>query len=102
MTTNKPEVLAYHHINKESSEHRGVSLRHDASCIATLIRTEPLSRLSDYEALQAECEKLRKDAERYRYIRKGNQWIVAATQTGVHLDGEVLDELVDSEMEQQK
>lgn len=26
-------------------------------------------RLSDYEALQAECEKLRKDAERYRWLR---------------------------------
>lgn len=51
---------------------------------------------------QAECEKLRKDAERYRYIRMGNHWITAATQTGCHVDGENLDELIDSEMEQQK
>lgn len=61
---------------------------------------EPLVRLSDYEALQAECEALRKDAERYRCIRKGNQWVVAATQTGAQVDGEVLDNLIDNEMEQ--
>lgn len=53
-------------------------------------------------AMQAECEKLRKDADMYRYIRKGNQWIVAATQTGFHIDGEDLDDIIDSEMEQQK
>lgn len=53
--------------------------------------------LSDYEALHAECEKLRKDAERYGYIREGNHWIVAATQTGVHLDGKNLDDLIDEE-----
>lgn len=49
----------------------------------------------------SECEQLRKDAERYRYLRKGNQWVVAATKTGFHLDGEELDDLLDSEMEQQ-
>lgn len=54
MTTNKPEVVAYHHINKENPEHRAVSLHHDASCTSTLINTEPLIRLSDYEALQVE------------------------------------------------
>lgn len=53
-------------------------------------------------SLQSECEELRKDAERYRYIKKGNQWVVAATQTGYQLDGEDLDDLIDSEMEQQK
>lgn len=41
----------------------------------------------------------RKDAERYRHIRNGSQWVVAATQIGFHVDGENLDELVDSEME---
>ena len=30
---------------------------------------DPLIRLSDYEALQAECENLRKDAARYRWLR---------------------------------
>lgn len=60
-----------------------------------------VTELVDYEALQAECEKLRKDAERYRYIKKGNQWIIAATQTGSQVDGEDLDDLIDSEMGEQ-
>ena len=59
MTTNKPEVVAYHHIAKKSPGHRAVSLHHDANCTSTLIKTEPLIRLSDYQELQAECEKLR-------------------------------------------
>ena len=56
MTTNKPEIVAYHH---ESPEHRAVSLHHDASCTSTPIKTEPLIRLSDYQQLRAECEMLR-------------------------------------------
>lgn len=54
------------------------------------------------QALIFECEKLRKDAERYRYLKRGRNWIVAATQTGTQLDGEDLDDLIDREMEQQK
>lgn len=82
MTTNKPEVVAYHHINKENPGHRGVSLHHDASCTSTSASTEPLIRLSDYEALQAECEKLHKDADRYRWLRAigGRTWTGHATQ----------------------
>lgn len=53
------------------------------------------------KALQAENEKLRKDAERYRHIKKGRQWIVAA-KTGAQVGGVDLDDLIDSEMEQQK
>lgn len=49
-----------------------------------------------------EIQALRKDAERYQYIRKGNQWIVAATQTGSHIDGEELDNLIDGDLEKQK
>lgn len=63
MTTNKPEVVAYHHTNKENPEHRGVSLRRDLSCTSTLINTEPLIRLSDYQRLQAECYDLREKLE---------------------------------------
>lgn len=97
MTTNKPEVVAWKvrdeifHSKEDAVE---ASAFHSRHC-----DLEPLIRLSDYEALRDECEELRKDAKRYHYIRKGNQWIVAATQTGAHLDGEVLDDLVDSEME---
>ncbi len=63
MTTNKPEVVAYHHINKENPDQRGVSLYYDPNCTNTLTITEPLIRLSDYQRLQAEVEKLIKDAE---------------------------------------
>ena len=59
MTTNKPEVVAYHHITQKSPGHRAVSLHHDSSCTSAVITTEPLIRLSDYQELQAECEKLR-------------------------------------------
>lgn len=50
--------------------------------------------LEEVQALHA----LRKDAERYRYIKKGNQWIIAATQTGVQIAGEELDDLIDNEI----
>lgn len=43
-----------------------------------VVSSSPLIRISDYEALQAECESLRKDAERYRWIR---------LQVGVQLTG---------------
>ena len=57
MTTNKPEILAYrvglagepdlgHWFGEENAHPEGY-------------KAEPLIRLSDYEALQAECEKLR-------------------------------------------
>lgn len=81
MTTNKPEVFEVYRTRQGTLEN--------------------VVLLAEYEALQAECEELRKDAERYRYIKKGNQWVVAATKTGFHLDGEELDDLMDSEMEQQ-
>lgn len=69
MTTNKPEVVAYHHSNKTNPDIRGVSLFHDPNRISKYEITEPLIRLSDYEALQAENERLRKYAERYRWLR---------------------------------
>lgn len=49
MTTNKPEVV-------------GLEVKAHGS--------SPLIRLSDYEALAAECEKLRKDAETERAIQR--------------------------------
>ena len=48
MTTNKPKVVGLE---------------------VTAHSSSPLIRLSDYEALAAECEKLRRDAERYRWLR---------------------------------
>src|SRR5690554_4607010 len=94
MTTSKPEVKRYDCTSGGRS--------HCYGCYA-MTETEDGYYVSaeDYEALQAECEKLRKDAERYRYIKKGNQWIIAATKTGFQVDGEDLDDLIDSEMGEQ-
>lgn len=58
MTVIKPKVEAYLHSNKENSDHRGVSLLHDASCTSTLTDTVPLIRLNDYEALHTEYVRL--------------------------------------------
>lgn len=61
MKTNRPEVVAYFLSHKGSSQ-VGVRLleNHDPSCVSSNWNYEPLVRLSDYEALQSECEKLRK------------------------------------------
>lgn len=57
MTTNKPEVSVVY------------SLRTDES--------DKMVLLSDYEILQAECEKLRKDSERYWWLADNcvSDWI---------------------------
>lgn len=147
MTTNKPEVVAYLHSDKENQEHRGVSLHHDASCTSTFISTEPLIRLSEYEALQAECEelgkdlaetelralkfihqcnahvelyqelrcerdqlqteceKLRKDAERYRWLRDKSESLhsfylsTPVWMTGVRFRPENVDSTIDAAMQ---
>lgn len=39
----------------------------DAPCFLPWWTNDPLIRLSDYAALQVECERLRLDAERYRW-----------------------------------
>lgn len=58
---------------------------------------------AELDRLREEVERLSKDAERYSYLRKGDQWIIAVTQTDCQVDGEKLDALIDSEiMEQQK
>lgn len=99
MTTNKPEVMGYA-VKRDLYPHERQDLHYIMQPTPDENFTVPLIRQYEYEALQTECEELRKDAERYRYIKKGNQWIVATTQTGAQLDGEVLDDLIDSEMEQ--
>lgn len=61
------------------------------------------ARAIEQAVLQSpEIQALHKDAKRYRYLKKGNQWIVAATQTGFHIDGGELDDLIDNELEKQK
>ena len=119
MTTNKPEVKRYNittdkydHPTPYETEHgRWVEYssykalqddrdqQYDMKVKAREQRDAVTEKLN---ALQAECEKLRNDAERYRYIKRGRNWIVAATQTGVQIDREELDDLIDREMEKQK
>lgn len=84
MITNNPEVQAIlvtcTDRDGETILSRGVRLieNHDPSCMNVNWNYEPLVRLSDYQKLQAECDQLRKDAERYRWIR---------LQVGVQLTG---------------
>ena len=58
----------------------------------------------DYEALQAECEKLRKDAERYRWLREHGRYsgkvLVDHADMGRVLRIEKqLDEIIDAEIQ---
>ena len=74
MTTNKPEVVAWRWrkpVVNDQGETVGETAwkLSDAPEFLPWWTNDPLVRLSDYEALQAECESLRKDAERYRWLR---------------------------------
>ena len=44
---------------------------------------DPLIRLSDYEALQAECENLRKDAARYQALVKSGNFAPSPFDNGM-------------------
>lgn len=63
MTTHKPEVVAYLATWKD-----GVIHTYNPPVITSdsIERSEPLIRLSDYEALQAECERLLEEVMRLR------------------------------------
>lgn len=80
MTSNKPDIQAF--LMKQDGHYEPyVSIQRDSGCTGMVY---PLVRLCDYEALQAECKKLRKDAERYRWLRDqcgtmGNLTIAKAT-----------------------
>lgn len=83
MTTNKPEVVAWRWrkpVVNDQGETVGATAWElgDAPEFLPWWTNDPLIRLKDYETLQAECEKLRRDAERYRWIR---------LQVGVQLTG---------------
>ena len=78
MTTDKPEVLAWRWrkpIVNGQGETVGDSDWEYAATPEFLPwwTNDPLIRLSDYEALQAELEELRSDAARYRWLRD-NDW----------------------------
>lgn len=72
--TNKPEVVAWRWrkpVVNDQGETVGATAWKlgDAPEFLPWWTNEPLIRLSDYEALQAEFKNLRKDAERYRWLR---------------------------------
>lgn len=112
MTTNKPEVVAYatHHdepmlfpSKREAAMHCGDG-------------EEPLAliHIGDYEALATECEKLRKDAERYRWLRDSDDYELCAVRIDYWCDeyigqaacevlgGDYLDRDIDAAMAQQE
>ena len=78
MTTDKPEVVAWRW-RKPIVNGQGETVGDsdweldDTPGFLPWWTNDPLIRLSDYEALQAECEELRADAARYRLLRD-NDW----------------------------
>lgn len=109
MKTNKPEVKAWiiSTYVPYSGFHRHVCMSEDDVHVsrATFERLNGeveevhLINLSDYEALQAECEKLEKDAERYRWLRDGNdEEDSEAIHIAVHYYGDMWDEMIDIAM----
>lgn len=81
MTTNKPEVVTMGDRYPESECYQcgrlKTALSYRSRCLTCETQRadanadendELRTRLSDYEALQTECETLRKDAERYQWL----------------------------------
>jgi|SRR5690625_3085572 len=92
MTTNKPDVVAWLNETWLSATQcrQAVHDWEDDDLVVT-----PLVRLSDYEALQAECEELRKDAERYRWLRADNAYF---PEENYIRGGQELDAAIDAAM----
>lgn len=63
MTTNKPEVKRYNMTTDKYDHPVPYETEHGQWV-----------KYSSYKALQAECEKLRKDAERYQWLRMADWW----------------------------
>ena len=57
---------------------------------------ELMRALEQVDALKAECEKLRKDAERYRWLRDGDD---EAVFIAVNFCGDEWDEMIDAAMQ---
>lgn len=77
----KPEVVGY--IAKRDSEYDGCRLGPVCMTADSWPGSVALIRLSDYEALAAECEKLREDAERWRAISQKRE---LGKKYGCHCD----------------
>ena len=95
MTTNKPEVKRYDCTSGGAQHCYGCYTMKEGE-LGDYVEWEA------YEALQAECEKLRKDAERYRWLRDGNdEEDSEAIHIAVHYYGDMWDEMIDVAMEEE-
>lgn len=84
MTTNKPEVVSVYRTDTGG--------------------TDKMVSLSDYEALKAECERMRQDAERYRWLRDANINTLPYDDHGIGPEfpcGDDLDAAIDAAMEKE-
>lgn len=77
MTTNKPEVKRFDCTSSNLSYCYGCYTMSEEE-YGDYVAWE------DYEALKAECEQLRKDAERYRWLREqcGNSGLLTIAKVG--------------------
>lgn len=92
MTTNKPGIEIYEPSEKGVTAMRKASLRNTGP--------DRYVRLSDFETLQAECERLRKDAERYHWLRDGNNVENSeAIRIAIHHYGDEWDKMIDAAMQ---
>lgn len=109
MTTNKPEVVAWSnelHLSRLKMEvpHTGSGFK--AKGQEEVYFHTALIRLSDYESLQAECAKLRKDAERYRWLRDKSESLhsfylsTPVWMTGVRFHPENVDSTIDAAIQE--
>ncbi len=64
-----------------------------------VVSSSPLIHLSAYEALQAECEKMRMDAERYRFIRDAEE--LPMNLMRLEMIGDVMDSAIDAAMQEE-
>lgn len=80
MSIKKPEVVGY--IAKRDLEYDGCRLGPVCMAADSWPGSVALIRLSEYEALMAECEKLRKDAERIEWLEEQTK----KSRTGISFD----------------
>ena len=99
MTTNKPEVKRYDCTSGGAQHCYGCYTMKECE-LGDYVEWEA------YEALQAECEKLRKDAERYRWLRDKSEPLhsfylsTPVWMTGVRFHPENVNRTIDAAMQE--
>lgn len=74
MTANNPKIAVHRYKERPDDLRSAWLYTRRGGHVPMGHHGEALIRLSDYKALQAECEKLRQDAERYRWLRMAAWW----------------------------